>query len=409
MCKYKFLGIILLIVTLSICKLNAQSLKIITENDIRNGIEQTKDYFPLIKGKRIGVVANPSSILPDHTHLVDFLIDSKMNVIKVFSPEHGFRGKAEAGEKINNSVDKKTGIRIISLYGKHKKPTKEDFNDIDIILFDLQDVGARFYTYISTLAYVMEAAAENNKPVIILDRPNPNGFYVDGPILKQEEKSFVGLLPIPIVHGMTLGELAKMIKGENWYPNDQELKIDLTVIPVIGYKHNYIYKLPVKPSPNLPDFESIYLYPSLCLFEGTIISVGRGTKSPFTIFGHPKLNNKKRLDKYAKRNTFTPHPIPGASLKPKLNGQLCKGFDLRKVARNYKTQKPQLELKYLIYAYQNTDNKEGFFNNFFNKLAGNKTLQQQIKSGKTEKEIRNSWKEGLESFKRLRKTYLLYP
>ena len=284
---------------------------------IQVGAEQTQKYLPLLKNKRIALVANQSSLI-NSTHLVDSLLALNINLVKIFSPEHGFRGNADAGEVVSDNIDGKTGIPVISMYGKNKKPQSENLKDVDIMVFDLQDVGVRFYTYISSLHYVMEACAGNNIPLIVLDRPNPNGFYIDGPVLEKEFTSFIGMHPVPIVYGMTIGEYAKMINGEKWLKN--EVKCDLTVIKCENYTHNSLYKLPVKPSPNLPDITSVYLYPSLCLFEGTIMSVGRGTKFPFHCYGHPdfKIASFK----------FKPVSIPGAAKHPKYEGKTCNGINV---------------------------------------------------------------------------------
>ncbi|PCI96454.1 MAG: hypothetical protein COB15_10200 [Flavobacteriales bacterium] len=360
------------------------------------GAERIDSYIKLLKDKKIGVVANHTSMIKDK-HLVDLLIDAKIEIVKVFSPEHGFRGNADAGEKVNSSVDKKTGLPIISLYGKNKKPTVEQLNDLDVLIFDIQDVGARFYTYISTMHYVMEACAENNKKLIILDRPNPNGHYVDGPILEDEFKSFVGMHPVPIVHGMTIGEYAKMINGEGWLTNQN--KCDLTIIETENYNHNRYYQLPIKPSPNLPNMSSIYLYPSLCLFEGTPISVGRGTDFPFQVLGHPKMDSD--------RFSFTPKSMDGAK-SPKLKGEICKGYNLSKFGNDYMKGKPMINLYWLIDIYKKYPEKKGFFTKMFQLLSGTDQLQQQIEAGKTEGQIYASWQAGLTNFKETRKKYLLY-
>jgi uncharacterized protein YbbC (DUF1343 family) len=357
------------------------------------GAERTALFLDIIKDKNIAIVANPSSLI-NHTHLVDSLLSLNINIKKVMSPEHGFRGNMGAGEHVKSGKDSKTGLTIISLYGSHKKPTTKDLSNIDILIFDLQDVGTRFYTYLSTLNLCMEACAENNVQLLILDRPNPNGHYVDGPILKKEYASFVGMNPIPIVHGMTLGELAKMINGEYWLKDS--LQCDLKVITVENYNHNTPYKLPIRPSPNLPNAKSIELYPSLCLFEGTIISVGRGTEIPFQIYGHPKFKNYDF--------EFTPKPIIGAAPHPKLEGKLCKGYDLR----NDSTKIINIQLEWLIDAYNQLRKRDDFFISFFSKLAGTNQLQKQIEKGLTAEEIRASWQDDLNTFKLLRKKYLLY-
>jgi len=359
---------------------------------IKTGADNYEKYLPLLKDKKIGIVTNQTGILSDKTHLVDFLLEKKIAVQTIFAPEHGFRGTADAGEHVVDGKDPKTGLSIISLYGDNKKPKPAQLNGIDIMIFDLQDVGARFYTYISSLHYVMEACAENNLPLIILDRPNPNGSIVDGPLLEKEFTSFVGMHPIPLLHGMTIGEYAQMINGQKWLKNGVQCK--LTVIPCSNYNRNMQYSLLVKPSPNLPNDQSINLYASLCLFEGTNVSMGRGTEKQFQIYGSPFLTKTNF--------SFTPKPNFGAK-DPLYNGKECFGEDLT----SYPKLK-QLELKWLLKAYQNTSDKSKFFNAFFTKLAGTKKLQQQIESGISEKEIRASWKKDLQAFLIMRKPYLLY-
>lgn len=359
---------------------------------IKTGADNYEKYLPLLKDKKIGIVTNQTGILSNKTHLVDFLLEKKIAVQTIFAPEHGFRGTADAGEHIVDGKDPKTGLSIISLYGDNKKPKPAQLNGIDIMIFDLQDVGARFYTYISSLHYVMEACAENNLPLIILDRPNPNGSIVDGPLLEKEFTSFVGMHPIPLLHGMTIGEYAQMVNGQKWLKNGAQCK--LTVIPCLNYNRNMVYSLLVKPSPNLPNDQSINLYASLCLFEGTNVSMGRGTEKQFQIYGSPFLTKTNF--------SFTPKPNFGAK-DPLYNGKECFGEDLT----SYPKLK-QLELKWLLKAYQNTTDKSKFFNAFFTKLAGTKKLQQQIESGVSEKEIRASWKKDLQAFQIMRKPYLLY-
>lgn len=367
-------------------------------NELKVGAQQTEKYFPLIAGKLVAVVAHPASLV-NKTHLVDTLIHSGIKVKKIFAPEHGFRGNEEAGEKIKNTVDAQTGISVISLYGKNYKPKPEDMKDVDVVLFDLQDVGARFYTYLSTLHYVMEACAENKKELIILDRPNPNGYYVDGPILEPKFKSFSGMHPVPIVYGMTIGEYARMINGEKWLANG--VQCDLTVIPIESYTHDDLYQLPLKPSPNLPNMSSVYLYPSLCLFEGTMVSVGRGTDKPFQIFGYPGMKGGQ--------TSFIPKSIPGASENPMYNGQTCSAFYESDYGEAYIKYYRKIYLFWMLNIYKTCETKDKFFNNYFNSLAGNETLQKQIKEGKTEEEIRSSWEPGLKKFKEIRRKYLLYP
>lgn len=368
----------------------------------------------LLKDKKVGVVANQTSISgtievaytefpkegiesiykKEYVHLVDELIWNKINVVKIFAPEHGFRGTADAGELIVDGKDTKTNLPIISLYGNNKKPKPEQLEGIDILVFDLQDVGARFYTYISSLHYVMEACAENNIPLLVLDRPNPNGSVIDGPILEKEHKSFVGMHEIPVLHGMTIGEYAKMINGEKWLKDG--LQCNLTVIPCLNYSHDMKYSLPVKPSPNLPNDQSINLYASLCFFEGTNVSLGRGTEKQFQIYGSPFLPESE-FD-----FSFTPKPNFGAK-DPVHNGKLCFGEDLTEIRKVNR-----LELKWLLKAYENTADKTVFFNDFFTKLAGTKKLREQIEAGMNEKEIRKTWQEGLEQFKEVRAKYLIY-
>lgn len=367
------------------------------------GANKMNVLLPKLQNKRVGIVANQTSVVfkPDatYTHLVDSLVALKVDVQTVFSPEHGFRGQADAGEIVKDGKDVKTGLPIISLYGKNKKPFPSQLENLDVVIFDVQDVGVRFYTYISTLHYVMEACAEANIPVIVLDRPNPNGHYIDGPILEKEFKSFIGMHPIPIVHGMTIGEYAKMINGEQWLAN--KVQCDLTVISVDNYTHQTHYSLPIKPSPNLPNDKAINLYPSLCLFEGTPISVGRGTNKQFQVIGTPEYFLKRHL------YSFTPKPNPGAK-NPKHNGKECNGYNLTKEPRL-----SALNLEWLLEFYKTHQQyapKTPFFNKnkFFSKLAGTDKLQQQIESGMSEAEIKATWEEGLESFKKIRERYLIY-
>lgn len=366
-------------------------------NKVITGAENTTEYFHLLKDKKIAIVANQSSII-GHQHLVDSLLARDIQIEKIFSPEHGFRGKISAGVKIEGGKDKKSGLPIISLYGKNKKPRKQDLEDIDLVLFDLQDVGVRFYTYLSTLHYVMEACAESNIPLIVLDRPNPNGYFIDGPVLQKGYNSFVGMHPVPVVYGMTIGEYAQMINGEGWLKNN--LKCNLNIIPMLNWTHdNTSYVLPVKPSPNLPNMTAVNLYPSLCFFEGTVISIGRGTEFPFQVYGHPNFNNMNF--------SFIPKSIPNAAINPKLLGQKCYGFDLRNERDNI-LKKKQLNLTYLHNAYKLYQGKDVFFNNFFNKLSGNNSLQKQIVNDDNEETIRNSWEKDLANFKKIRKKYLIY-
>ena len=364
---------------------------------ISTGAENSKKYLPLLANKKVGIVTNQSGTvrIADNTKtisLVDFLIDNKINVQKIYAPEHGFRGTADAGEHIVDGKDSKTGLPIISLYGDNKKPKPAQLANIEVMVFDLQDVGARFYTYISTLHYIMEACAEANIPLVVLDRPNPNGGIVDGPVLDMTYSSFVGMHPIPVLHGMTMGEYAKMINGEKWLKNKVQCK--LTVIPCDNYSKSMRYDLPIKPSPNLPNAQSVNLYASLCFFEGTNVSVGRGTEKQFQIYGSPYLNKSGF--------SFTPQPNEGAKTPP-YNGVKCYGEDLSKLARVNK-----LELKWLLKAYNETEDKSKFFNAFFTKLAGSKKLQEQIEAGMSEDAIRNSWKSDLDKFKTIRKIYEIY-
>ncbi|WP_370523729.1 exo-beta-N-acetylmuramidase NamZ domain-containing protein [Pontibacter sp. Tf4] len=359
---------------------------------MQTGAEQLELYLPRLQGKRVGMVVNQTSIV-GNAHLVDTLLSHNVKITTIFAPEHGFRGEADAGAYVKDAKDTKTGLPIISLYGKNKKPLPEQLTNIDVLVFDIQDVGARFYTYISTMHYVMEAAAENNKEVVILDRPNPNGNYVDGPVLEPEHKSFVGMHPIPIVHGLTIGELANMINGEKWLEGKRQAKI--TVIPVANYNHSIPYSLPVKPSPNLPNQQAILLYPSLCLFEGTNVSVGRGTPTPFQVIGSPNYKFKEF--------SFTPVSMPGATDPPHKN-QVCYGKNLTDPAAAQ-----PFTLAYLIDFYKNSTQQDKFFNNFFEKLAGTSELRKQIIAGKTVAEIRASWEPALSNYKTLRKKYLLYP
>jgi len=361
------------------------------------GNEQLNLYTTLLDGKKVGIVANHTSLIYGK-HLVDSLLSLQINIVKIFSPEHGFRGEIEAGELVGNQIDTQTNLPVISLYGNRKKPANSDIKEVDIMLFDMQDVGVRFYTYISTMHYVMEACAENGIPLIILDRPNPNGWYVDGPVLDTNFRSFVGMHPVPLVHGMTIGEFAQMINGEGWLEN--KVKCDLTIIKCENYSHDTKYILPVKPSPNLPNQTSIYLYPSLGFFEGTVISIGRGTDFPFQIFGNPELP----FSGYS----FTPESRPGASANPPLLGEICNGYDLRDYSYDYFYSLKSINLEWLIYAYKSYPNKDEFFNSYFNLLAGNSTLKEQIIKGLDADSIRNSWTQEINSFINCRKKYLLY-
>ena len=376
---------------------------------IITGTERSDFYLPILKDKKVGIVTNQTGGLHKkgkmivlnggeadeadvNISIVDYLISNKIAVQKIFAPEHGFRGTADAGEHIVDGKDTKTGLPIISLYGNNKKPKPEQLSGIDVMVFDLQDVGARFYTYISSLHYIMEACAENNIPLFVMDRPNPNRAIVDGPMLEKEYTSFVGMHPIPLLHGMTIGEYARMINGEKWLKNG--VQCDLKVIHCLNYKRDMPYELPVKPSPNLPNAQAVNLYASLCLFEGTNVSVGRGTEKQFQIYGSPFLPKSDF--------SFTPIPNFGAK-EPVYKDQLCYGEDLTQIEKV-----KQLELKWLLKAYNSTSDKSKFFNDFFTKLAGTKKLQQQIESGVSENEIRKSWEKGLQDFKKMREKYLIY-
>lgn len=374
-------------------KVDEISTTIEKSKEIKTGADNYDAYLPLLKSKKVGIVTNQTGILSNKTHLVDYLLEQKIDLKKIFAPEHGFRGTADAGELIKDGKDTKTGLPIISLYGDNKKPKVEQLAGIDVLIFDLQDVGARFYTYISSLHYIMEACAENNIELIVLDRPNPNGNIVDGPLLEKEFTSFVGMHPIPTLHGMTIGEYAKMINGEKWLKNGIQCK--LKVIPCLNYSRDMSYSLPVKPSPNLPNDQAINLYASICLFEGTNVSSGRGTEKQFQIYGSP----------YLPKSGFSFTPVPNFGAKdPMHKNILCYGEDLSAIPKV-----SQLEFKWLIKAYDTTSDKSKFFNSFFTKLAGTKKLQQQIEAGISEKDIRKSWEKDLNDFKTMRKKYLIYP
>ncbi len=381
------------------------------------GAERLSAYLPILKGKQVAVFANQTSKIGDK-HLVDVLMENKVQVNVIFGPEHGFRGEADAGAKVANYVDQKTGIKVVSLYGQKTKPSAEDLSDVDIMLFDIQDVGVRFYTFISSLEGYMESAFINNKKLVILDRPNPNIHYVDGPVLESKYRSFVGMQPVPVVYGMTIGEYAKMLVGEKWLsPAAMQAYTQLSandpssfsVISCSAYTRNSQYTLPVKPSPNLPNNASIYWYPSICFFEGTVFSEGRGTTTPFLVFGHPALPNNMF--------SFKPAAMPGA-MQPKLKDQVCYGWNLSSSDQEaFEKVNGRIHIEYLIEAYRLFPDKEKFFilpksgdadASFFNKLAGNATLMQQIKSGASAASIRASWKPGLEAFMSIRKKYLLY-
>jgi uncharacterized protein YbbC (DUF1343 family) len=397
-----FFSFILLILFVS-CSKNKNISSNLTEEveqniNILTGADQPLVYLPKIINKNFAIVANQTSVVNQNgksIHLVDFLYKKFPDQIKkVFAPEHGFRGVADAGEHINNEVDVSTNLPVISLYGKNKKPNKRHLKNIDLIIFDIQDVGVRFYTYISTLHYIMEACAENDIQLLVLDRPNPNAHYVDGPILEKKQQSFVGMHPVPLVYGMTIGEYAKMINGEKWLKN--RIQCNLSVIPLKNYSHQTNYELPIRPSPNLPNAKSINLYSSLAFFEGTNVSCGRGTDKQFQIFGSPFLPENKFP------YTFTPKPNLG-SKHPKHQGKICYGKNLE----NHSYLK-SINLKWLIDAYKNTSDKSKFFNSFFKKLAGTEQLQQQIEKGLTEDEIKKLWQKKINEFKKIRLLYMLY-
>lgn len=367
-----------------------------TGGSIQVGAERSGAYLPLLHGKTVAVVANQTSMVKE-VHLVDHLLASGVQVVKVFAPEHGFRGEAAAGEKVSSGKDAKTGLPIVSLYASNKKPTSAQLSGVDIVVFDIQDVGARFYTYIGTMTYVMEACAETGVKVIVLDRPNPNGHYVDGPILKSGYESFVGMHKVPVVHGMTIGEYARMVNGELWLKDG--VRCNLEVVKCQGWDHSTTYILPVKPSPNLPTAESITLYPSICFFEGTTVSVGRGTDFPFQQIGAPYFPDGP--------TEFTPRSM-ASSKSPKYEGKTCYGYDLREFAQYYLKGSGELYLFWLQEAYNLSPDKEKFFTNFFDTLAGSDQLRKDIIAGKPMVEIRESWQADLDAFKEIRKKYLLY-
>lgn len=384
----KFLGLILVQIAVGFCAgLNA--------NDIITGASQPEKYLPLLENKKVGLVVNHTSTA-GNIHLVDFLLSKNVKVENIFAPEHGFRGDASAGEEIKDGIDVKTGISVVSLYGQTKKPTAAHLKNIDVLIFDIQDVGCRFYTYISTLHLVIESCAENNVPLIVLDRPNPNGDYVAGPVLQPGFESFVGMDPIPVVHGCTIGELAKMINGEKWHKAQKSC--NLQVVPVLNYTHSTKYELPLAPSPNLPNYLSVRLYPSLCFFEATSVSVGRGTKFPFQVLG----GLKKDLGEFS----FVPVDIPGVAADPVNEGKVCYGVDLRLLMEI-----PKFTLKFFLDFYGKYEVKKEFLTreSWFNTLSGTDKLLIQIKSGKSEDEIMKSFRPDLEKYKEIRKKYLLYP
>ncbi len=376
------------------------------KNQIITGADQTDKYTSYLKGKRVAVLANPTTII-GNKHLVDSLLARGINIVKVFGPEHGFRGNASAGVKVKDEKDSATGVKVISLYGPKRKPSKEDMADVDIIIFDIQDVGCRFYTYINVLSHIMEACAENKKELLILDRPNPNGYLVDGPVLDMKLKSGIGMFPIPIAHGMTIAEFAQMINGEGWLPG--KIKCKLKIITVANYNHNLSYTLPVKPSPNLNTQQSIMLYPSTCLFEGTALNHGRGTYFPFTVFGSPLLKDKFSF-------SFTPVSIPGMSETPLHMNTVCYGLDLRTYDINKLRKTKRINIQWMKDLYAAFPVKEKFFDRSqskemgdIDKLSGSSGFRKQMIAGKSVKEIQDSWEPGLSKYKTMRKKYLLYP
>ncbi len=373
---------------------------------ITTGADQTEQYFDQLKGKRVGILANPTSII-NKKNLVDSLVAAGINLVKVFGPEHGFRGNASAGTVVKDEVDNATGVKVISLYGAKRKPSKADLADVDIMVFDIQDVGCRFYTYINMLSHIMEACAENNKELLILDRPNPNGYLVDGPVLNMEFKSGIGMFPIPIAHGMTIAEFAQMINGEGWLPG--KLQCKLKIVTVANYHHDKTYTLPVNPSPNLNTQQSIILYPSTCLFEGTILNHGRGTYYPFTVMGSPALKGKYSF-------SYTPVGIAGMSETPLHMNEVCYGIDLRNYDVNKLRKTKRINLKWMIDLYNAYPYKDKFFDksqsrqiNDIDKLAGNSAFKKQVMAGKSVQEIQASWEPELSQYKTMRKKYLLYP
>lgn len=365
----------------------------ISDAPVVMGAAQLDLLLPKLNGKAVALVVNYTATV-GQTHLADTLKSRGVNIKKIMAPEHGFRGNAANGEHVKDGLDTKTGLPVVSLYGNNRKPTPAQLSDVDVVIYDIQDVGVRFFTYVGTLQYVMEACSENGKKLIVLDRPNPNGSYIDGPVLSPEHKSFIGMHPVPVVHGMTVGEFAQMINGEGWL--EGKGKCDLEVIPLKNWKHHDSYSLPLKPSPNLPNDQAVKLYPSICFFEGTVLSLGRGTEFPFQVIGHPDLKGFPFQ--------FTPVTIPGTALNPPQENKLCYGLDLRKVAV------PQhVDLHYLLDLYKAFPDKEKFFIPFFERLAGNSILRQQIKDGLTEAQIRASWQKDLDAYKEMRKKYVIYP
>lgn len=386
-------GLLFLLIALAVAACSADG----NDNTLKTGAENTGEYLPLLEGRKVAVVANQTSMVGQR-HLVDTLISLGIDVKLIFAPEHGFRDLADDGAVITSGTDPVTGIEVISLYASKKKPAPEDLSGIDAVIFDIQDVGTRFYTYLTTMCYVMEACAENGKPFIVMDRPNPNGYYVDGPILDTANySSFVGIHPIPVVHGMTFGEYAGMVNGEGWLAGG--IRCDLKVIRCSNYTHSTMYELPVIPSPNLPDMNAIYLYPSICFSEGTVLSCGRGTEFPFQVLGAPGMPDTGF--------SFTPEPSFGSS-SPRHNGAVCYGIDLRNALADGLVPKAEINLQWIIEMYKAYPEKEKFFTGYFDTLAGSSTLREQIISGMRQEEIKATWKDGLDRFRAIRAKYLLY-
>jgi len=393
--KYLFLLLVL-------SSLSVQGQK---KKTLITGADQTEKYLPYLKGKRVAILANQTTII-GKAHMVDSLKSLGVNIVKVFAPEHGFRGQASAGVAVKDEIDKATGVQIISLYGAKSKPSKEDLSDVDVMIYDVQDVGVRFYTNINRLARLMEACAENGKELMILDRPNPNAYFIDGPILDMKYKSGIGMFPLPVSHGLTVAEFAQMANGEGWL--DKKMKCRLKIIPVANYDHSMYYELPVKPSPNLNTQQGIMLYPSTCLFEGTYLNHGRGTYFPFTVIGSPHLKGKYEF-------SFTPTGIPGMAETPLFMNEVCYGLDLRKYDINILRKKKQINLQWIMELYKAHPEKEKFFQSSLSRemgvierLIGSGLFRQQIIDGKSEAEIRKSWEPGLAQYKKMRKKYLIY-
>lgn len=404
----KVLSVVIMVFILTFCRASksAEVNQPLFAKAIKTGAEQTEKYLPFLKGKRVAVLANQTSVI-GHTHLVDSLQKLGVNIVKVFGPEHGFRGKASAGSEVKDETDAATGIPIISLYGPKNKPSKEDLANVDVLIYDLQDVGVRFYTNINALARLMEACYDNKKNLLILDRPNPNGYLIDGPVLDMKYKSGIGMFPLPMSHGLTVGEFALMANGEGWLTN--KVKCDVKIIPVANYNHDMPYTLPVAPSPNLNTRQAVMLYPSTCMFEGTYLNHGRGTYFPFTVIGSPKLKGKYDF-------SFTPSSIKGMAETPLFMNQVCYGLDLRKYNVDQLRKTKKINLQWIMELYKASPNKEDFFNSSLSKemgvierLVGSGLFRQQIINGSTEQEIRASWEPGLTAYKSMRKKYLLYP